>query len=118
MHNHMQVLGEVVRTARLKLDLTQNEVAEQIGVDSRTVLNIENQKGNPKMEVLYPLIRTLRIDPTAIFYPERQHESQALSELKFMLAQCSEEEILALIPICETILTVLRAKDPNIIPEE
>lgn len=118
MHNHMQVLGEVVRAARLKLDLTQNEVAEQIGVDSRTVLNIENQKGNPKMEVLFPLVRTLRINPVAIFYPENEQESPVLSEFKFMLAQCSEEEMTALIPICETILAVLRAKNPNIIPEE
>ena len=94
MHNHMQVLGEVVKAARLKLDLTQNEVAEQIDVDSRTVLNIENHKGNPKMEVLFPLIRVLRIDPATIFYPENQHESSILSEFKFMLVQCSEEPFL------------------------
>lgn len=118
MHNHMRVLGEVVKTARLKLDLTQSEIAEQIGVDSRTVLNIENQKGNPKMEVLFPLIRALRIDPMTVFYPENQQESPVLSELRIMLSQCSEEELRALLPICQTVLNVLRTQNSITIPEK
>ena len=58
-----------VKTARRNMELTQLAVANSIDIDCRTVLNIENCKGNPKMEVLYPLIRTLHIDPWDVFYP-------------------------------------------------
>ena len=43
-----------------------------------TVLNIENYKGNPKMEVLYPLVRALKMDSREIFYPEILQDSAAI----------------------------------------
>ena len=49
MPDYSHPLGDAVRRARMKLDLTQSEVAESIDVDVRTVLNIEDCKGNPKM---------------------------------------------------------------------
>ena len=67
MPDYSNALGDAVRRARMKLDLTQSEVAESIDVDVRTVLNIENSKDNPKMEVLYPLVRVLKIDAKEIF---------------------------------------------------
>lgn len=77
-------------------------------IDTRTVLKIENHKGNPKMEILFPLIRELQIDPNMIFYPELQHNREYLSRFQHFLSQCSEEEIRMLIPICEVVLSVLR----------
>lgn len=71
MQDYARSLGDAVKRARGKLDLTQNEVADAAGIDSRTVLNIENYKGNPKLEVLYPLVRALKIDSREIFYPQR-----------------------------------------------
>ena len=68
MSDFAQPLGDVIRLARETQELTQAQVAAMIDIDARTVLNIENYKGNPKMEILYPLIRTLKIDPNLIFY--------------------------------------------------
>ena len=59
MPEYARLLGDAVKRARGDLGLTQNEVANAADVDVRTVLNIENYKGNPKMEVLFPLVRTL-----------------------------------------------------------
>lgn len=111
MFNCMQLLGSAVKKARLERGLTQSDVAERIDVDVRTVLKIENQKGNPKMEVLFPLIRELRVDPYEVFYPEMQNENTALSQFQFFLTQCSNDEILKLLPICEAVVSVLRAQD-------
>ena len=47
MHDYSRPLGDAVKRARGKLNLTQNEVADLADVDVRTVLNIENYKGNP-----------------------------------------------------------------------
>ena len=116
MHEYSRPLGDAVKRARGKLDLTQNEVADMADVDVRAVLNIENYKGNPKMEVLYPLIRALKIDAREIFNPEIRRESPALRQLRVMIEECSEEEAAAIIPVFQSVLTALR--DKNALPIE
>ena len=66
---------------------------------------------NPKMEVLYPLIRALRIDARTIFNPEQQRETPALQQLRLMIEECSEQEAEALIPVVESVIAALRTKD-------
>ena len=51
-----QTLANAVRESRIKLGLSQERLAEDLGLDTRTVLNIEAGRGNPKFEVLYPMI--------------------------------------------------------------
>ena len=109
MHDYSRPLGDAVKRARGRLSLTQSEVADAIDVDVRTVLNIENYKGNPKMEVLFPLIRALKIDAREIFYPEIQRESSELRQLRLLIEECSEEEAAAIIPILHSILIALRS---------
>ncbi len=99
MYEYSRPLGDAVKRARGKLDLTQNEVANAADVDVRTVLNIENYKGNPKMEVLYPLVRALKIDAREIFNPEMCRETPALRQLRLLIEECSEEEAAAIIPV-------------------
>lgn len=115
MPKYSEQLGEVVKSARAKTAYTQAHVAELSGIDNRTVLNIENNKGNPKLEVLYPLIRTLQIDPTEIFYPETQRNSPALNQLRIIIEGCSEEEAATIIPILESIISALRDKNATVI---
>ena len=110
MPDYSHPLGDAVRRARMKLDLTQSEVAESIDV-VRTVLNIENCKGNPKMEVLYPLVRVLKIDAKEIFYPEMQREGPAISQLRLLIEDCSEKEAAAMIPVLKSVLAAVRDKN-------
>lgn len=109
MLNYAEILGDVVKKARSGLELTQSEVAERIDVDVRTVLNIENHKGNPKLEVLFPLIRELKIDPSTIFYPEMDHSRAGIVQMNQLLSKCSDQEVDALLAICENILSVMRS---------
>ena len=109
MQEFSRPLGDVVKRARGELDLTQAQVASRIDKDTRTVMNIENYKGNPKLEVLFPLVRVLKIDPREIFHPEMQRESPAIRQLRFSIEDCSEQEAATLIPIIESVLSALRA---------
>ena len=106
MSEYAEILGDVVKAKRLELNLTQSEVAEK--VDVRTILNIENHKGNPKWEVLYPLIRALKIDATMLFYPELNKERDDLTRFYLLLGQCTSTEVQTLYSICETVLATLR----------
>ena len=116
MQDYSRPLGDAIKRARGRLDLTQGEVADKIDVDVRTILNIENYKGNPKMEVLFPLVRALRIDAREIFNPEMQRESPAIRQLRLLIEECSESEAAAIIPVFEAVLNALR--DQNATPIE
>ena len=108
MPEYSHPLGDAVKRARGKLGLTQNQVADAADIDVRTVLNIENYKGNPKMEVLFPLVRVLKIDAREIFNPEIHRESPALRQLRLLIEECSEEEAAVIIPVFQSVLNALR----------
>ena len=111
MPEYSRPLGDAVKRARGKLNLTQNEVADLLNIDARTILNIENYRGNPKMEILYPLVRTLKLDAREIFNPEMQRETPSLYQLRLQIEDCSEEEAAIIIPVIQTILAALRTKN-------
>ena len=101
----------MVKAARERAGLTQAEVAAIIDRDARTVLNIENYKGNPKLEVLYPLVRALKIDSREIFHPEVHYDSPALRQLRLLVEECSEEESEAIIPVFQAAIRMVRNRN-------
>ena len=60
MHDRKKILGNTVREYRTDRGLSQEKLAEILNLDQRTILNIEAGRGNPKFEVLYPLITYLK----------------------------------------------------------
>lgn len=110
MKEYSRSLGDAVKRARGASGLTQREVADRINKDVRTVLNIENYKGNPKLEVLYPLVRAMNIDPQEVFYPNMQKDSPVLRKLRLLVDDCSEEEAAVLIPVLQSVLRAIRSK--------
>lgn len=115
MNDYSRVLGDTIKRARAKLDMTQCEVAEAANVDVRTVLNIENNRGNPKLQVLSALIQALNIDAREIFNPRKQRESAELFRLRSLIDSCSDEEAATLIPCVESILSVMRSSSASTI---
>jgi len=109
MLDYTHEFGDAIRNGRLKLGLTQNQIAEQIDVDVRTILNIENYKGNPKMEILFPLIRALNLDANVIFYPEMTQQQDRFLPFQMLLSDCDDQELNALFSICQTVLKALRS---------
>ncbi len=107
----VRILGDTVKKARKRLGLTQQKAAEVSSIDSRTILNIENYRGNPKMEVLFPLVRGLQIDAREIFYPELEQESPSISQLQILIRDCTEKEAEALIPVIKSFLSAVRSNN-------
>ena len=111
MHNFSRPFGDTVRTARIECGFTQKQLAEKIDVDERTISNIEKYEANTTMEILYPLIRVLKIDPREIFYSESDRETKSYYQLRLLLDNCNEIEAESLLSVCETVLAVMRSKD-------
>ena len=70
MHVFSHPLAESVKKARSRMDLTQEQVAALSETNTRTISSIENEKSNTRMNILFPLVRALRIDPREFYYPK------------------------------------------------
>lgn len=113
MHDFSRPLGEAVKKARGKMRLTQDKTAELADTNTRTISAIEHGQSNTRMNILYPLVRKLRIDPNDIFYPEMRSESSVKHQLYVLIDDCTDEEAEAILKTSETILDVLRSKETN-----
>ena len=103
-----RMLGDIFKTARGRTGLSQQQVGRAAGIDNRTVLNIENYRGNPVFSNLYPLVRFYKLDPRIIFYPEMQQDSPSISQLRSLISDCTEEEAAAILPIVESAINMVR----------
>ena len=103
--------SESVKKARIKMNLTQEQVGSLADTNTRTISSIENGKSNTRMNILYPLIRALRIDPNEIFYPEMCVDSSVKHQLHVLINDCTEQEATVLLSTSEAILDAMRSKD-------
>lgn len=68
MHDYKVNFGKIVRAARLHRDYTQEKLAEMLDIQQRTILEIENGRGNTQFDILFSLVRLLNILGDDIFY--------------------------------------------------
>lgn len=67
MNQSVSALGSVVRATRKSKNLSQEALAEKLGVCKRTIIDIEKNTGNPKFELLCMLVRELDLPLYEVF---------------------------------------------------
>ena len=85
-------LGEVIKSARIGKQLTQEQLAEKIGVGPRHLMAIENEGKHPSYEVLYNLIEHLDISADLIFRPKTANRTIEQEQFIHEFLSCSEKE--------------------------
>lgn len=93
MQKQYEILGEIIKNARTKSDMTVEELANRVGISERFIYRIENEGKKPSYEILYKLIRELAIVPDQIFFPEKQVEDSEMETIIRMLHNCDERSI-------------------------
>lgn len=93
MQNQHETLGEIIKNARVKADITVETLANKVGVTERFIYRIENEGKKPSYDILYKLIRELSIVPDQIFFPEKQREASEMESLVRMLYRCDKRSI-------------------------
>ena len=68
MQNEHETLGEIIKNARIKADITVEDLAAKVGVTERFIYRIENEGKKPSYDILYKLIRELSILPDQISF--------------------------------------------------
>ena len=72
------VLGEVFKEYRTKKKLTQEDIAESLGISVKYISRIENGTGGVKVETLVNYINILGISPNVLFDKLITNESTKL----------------------------------------
>ncbi len=62
-----KILGEIFKEYRLKNKLTQEKIAEKLGISVKYISRIENGTGGVKVETLVNYMNILCISPNVIF---------------------------------------------------
>ena len=93
VHTCTETLGNVIKRARQKSDITMEELADRVGITTRYLYRIENEGKKPSYDVLYKLIRELSISPDLIFYPERSAKDSEIENLIRKLYNCDERAL-------------------------
>ena len=93
MQKQPETLGEIIKVAREKSDLTVEELTTRIGISERYLYRIENEGKVPKFEVLKNLVRELAIDANSIFYPEKPSKDSEVEDLVRTLYSCDDRSM-------------------------
>ncbi len=114
------VTGSVIRRLREAKNLTQNQLAEQIGVSGKTVSKWETAKGLPDISLIEPLSTALGVSVMELMSGEpimNQNRSSNMLRSKFYVCPLCGNLIHtvgeALVGCCGLTLPALDAEDPD-----
>lgn len=82
---NFKYMGPLIKTARIEAKLTQDELAERVGISPRYIMGIENEGKCPTLDVWVRLVRTLHISADTIVYPENKVTKDDDEQLILML---------------------------------
>lgn len=88
-----KALGAAVKAARQDNKITQEHLAELIGIAPSHVKQIESGNRSPSVEVLYKLVLTLNFSVDEIFFPGRKDDQKLLYKIERSLQDCSVHEL-------------------------
>ena len=99
-------LGSVVKSARKSKHLTQKQLAERLSISPRYLMSLENNKQIPSCDLLFRIIRELKISADMIFYPENKNDDEVIRKLQILLNNCDERDIMAIITILQSLVQI------------
>jgi transcriptional regulator with XRE-family HTH domain len=86
-------LGAAIRTARITKKMTQERLAEEIGVTPTHLKNMEGGRRIPSLSVLYRLVRVLNFSVDGVFFPGQAEGDELRCKIERRLRECSAYEL-------------------------
>ena len=87
----LTALGQKMREARKKKDLTQQELADLSHVSVKQIANIEKGKMNPSYLILKALAKVLPLSLDILINPDVSPEDEGANQMKMLYYNCPSE---------------------------
>ena len=92
MNNPLDLFAWKVRSERKRQHLTQKQLAERLGMNPRTIIDLETCQSNPKFETVVLVAKELNISVDAAIFPEMVNQTVSKTVVDFFAGK-SEAEI-------------------------
>ena len=86
----LTALGQIMREARKKKDLTQQELSDLSHVSVKQIANIEKGQ-NPSYLILRALAKVLNISLDSLINPDVSPEDEGANQMKMLYSSCPSE---------------------------
>lgn len=91
MELNLKMMGFRISTQRRQLRITQEELAEKVGVSAKHISAIETGRTKPNIQLLYDISTALNV--TLDYFTLGIVKKSNLEELDDYLKECTEEDI-------------------------
>ena len=86
-------IGLRVKHARNRKNISQEKLAEILGISRRQMVNLESGTRGPSLEVLIDIANTLKVPISELLADQLlENESGTDTDLHYILLDCSEQE--------------------------
>ena len=89
----IEQLGKAIKNARVKNGLSQEQLAELLGVSPSHIKHMESGLRKPSVENLFQLARILHFSLDALIQPELQGMDERTRDIQTLLADCSPPQL-------------------------
>ena len=96
------VLGNAIRKARMEKNLSQEELAEIVGITPTHMKHIESGHRNPSVDILFKLTRILYLSLDGLIFDEPE-SSVEYNYAEILLKSCTSKELKVVIDIIRAI---------------
>lgn len=86
------ILGNAIRTARIKMNLTQEQVAEMIDVSPTHYKHLESEHRMPSIEVLFKLCDVLSLSLDSLLFVSTK-ERPLLQDINNYAHKCTDKQL-------------------------
>ena len=100
MQNPLDLFAADVRAARIKRNLTQRQLADNLHMSVRTIIELERCKSSPRFETVATIAKELDISLDAVVFQDSKTGRVSKTVVDFF-ADKSEDEIQKYIALCE-----------------
>ena len=97
-------IGAFLKALRKEKGLTQEQLADIIGRDTRTVMYHENDGQHPSLDIFYQLATMFDLSVDEYFYPDMSADEAAKKRINIQLNSLSENELRLIEGIINTII--------------
>lgn len=98
------MLASTIKSVRENLGITQEKLAEKVGVCTRHISDIENGKKSPSFGVLYQIVRVLGMRSEDLFYPDNSEPDTLAQHISRLLLLCGERDLIIVLGVVKTLL--------------
>lgn len=98
------ILGAAIRKARMDEHISQEELAEKIGITPTHIKHIESGHRKPSIEILYRIVRILNMSLDDLFFPEKNDGLEEYRKADRLMRRCDAKQLRVLYATMEALL--------------